>query len=68
MNRLKNSMAKWKRDAEVFHKENSAMLEGHFHTVEANIVCIALLFSHAASHAIFWHRQKVMITKVWQQR
>jgi hypothetical protein len=67
MNHFKNSIAKWKRDAEVFHKENSAMLEGHFHTVEANIVCIALLFSLATSHAIFWHRQKVVMIKAWQQ-
>jgi hypothetical protein len=43
-------MAKWKRDAEAFYKENSAMLESHFHTVEASIVCIALLFRPAASH------------------
>jgi hypothetical protein len=50
---FKNSMAKWKRDAEAFHKENSAMLESHFHTVEANIVCIALLFSLAASRVQF---------------
>ncbi len=46
-------MAKWKRDAEAFYKENSVMLENHFHTVEANIVCIALLFSPAALHVQF---------------
>ncbi|KAF8505378.1 cytochrome P450 [Russula emetica] len=34
---IPSGMAKWKRDAEVFHKENSAMLESHFHTVKANI-------------------------------
>ena len=47
-------MAKWKRDAEAFHKENSAMLESHFHTVEANIVCIAQLFNLVAfTHPFF---------------
>jgi cytochrome P450 len=34
---LPSGMAKWKRDAEAFYKENSAMLESHFHTVEASI-------------------------------
>jgi hypothetical protein len=46
-------MAKWKRDAEAFHKENTAMLENHFHTVKANIVGITLLFGFAALHMQF---------------
>jgi len=63
-------MAKWKRDAEAFHKENSAMLESHFHTVEANIVCIAQLFNLVAfTHPIFLgYRQKGMTIKASQQR
>ena len=51
-------MGKWKRDAEVFHTENSAMLEGHFHTVETNMVCLALLLSLVASHVQFRAKAK----------
>ena len=60
-------MAKWKRDAEAFYKENSAMLENHFHTVEANMVCIALLLDLQLYTYNFRHRQREMIIKVWQQ-
>ena len=32
------SLAKWKRDAEAWYKQDTAMFEGLFHTVEANVV------------------------------
>ncbi len=62
-------MAKWKRDAEAFYKENSAMLENDLHTVEANIVCSVLPYFLVLQLYTynFRHRQRGVIIKVWQQ-
>ncbi|KAN0124436.1 cytochrome P450 monooxygenase [Russula decolorans] len=34
---LPSSLAKWKRDAEAWYRQDSAMFEGLFHPVEANV-------------------------------
>jgi hypothetical protein len=38
------SLAKWKRDAEAWYQHDSAMFEGLFHPVEANVVRMCLNF------------------------
>jgi hypothetical protein len=41
---MKNSLAKWKRDAEGWFKQDSAMLEGLLEAVEGNVVrCVSLI-------------------------
>jgi hypothetical protein len=40
---MQNSLAKWKRNAEAWHRQDSAMFEGLLRTVEENFVRIALL-------------------------
>jgi hypothetical protein len=40
----KKSLAKWKRDAEAWHKQDSAMFEGLIHMVEANVVRLCLRY------------------------
>ncbi len=32
------SLAKWKREAETWYRQDTAMFEGFFQTVEANVV------------------------------
>jgi len=43
---MKNSLAKWKRDAEGWFRKDSAMLETLLETVEENVVrCVSLISS-----------------------
>ena len=35
---VQKSLAKWKREAEAWYKKDTAMFEGLFHMVEANVV------------------------------
>ena len=39
-----NSLARWKRDAEAWYKQDSAMFEGLLHTVETTIVRMHLSY------------------------
>ena len=41
------SLAKWKRDAEAWYKQDTAMFERLFQTVEANIVRLFLKDLHS---------------------
>ena len=41
---MDNSLAKWKRDAEAFCKQDSAMFEGFLRTVEENVVRMCLVY------------------------
>ncbi len=38
------SLAKWKRDAEAWYRQDSAMLEGLLRTVEENVVRKRLIY------------------------
>ena len=40
--KLSKSLAKWKRDAEAWYKQDTAMFEGLLHMVEANAVRMCL--------------------------
>lgn len=40
---MQTSLAKWKRNAEVWYKKDSAMFEGLLHKVEENVVRMRLL-------------------------
>jgi hypothetical protein len=53
-NRLK-SLAKWKRDAEAWYKQDSAMFNGLLHMVETNVVCVSRIFvlNHYYSYSLF---------------
>jgi hypothetical protein len=38
------SLAKWKRDAEAWHRQDTAMLQGLLQTVEDNVVRMLLVY------------------------
>jgi hypothetical protein len=38
---LSKSLAKWKRDAETWYKQDTALFESLLHKVEANVVCVS---------------------------
>ena len=49
--RNRKSLVKWKRDAEAWYKQDSAMFNGLLHMVEANVVCV----SHICVKPIITH-------------
>jgi hypothetical protein len=40
------SLAKWKRDAEAWYKQDTAMFEGLFRKAEANVVRLFLMYCY----------------------
>jgi hypothetical protein len=63
------SLAKWKRDAEAWYKQDSAMFKGLLHMVEANVVCVSRICVKPSLLIQFIPgRQREMIIEVWQQR
>ncbi len=47
------SLVKWKREAEAWYRQDSAMFEDFFQVVEANVVWISLLYScQSVTHTV----------------
>ena len=61
-------MAKWKRDAEAWYRQDTALFEDLFHMVEANVVRMwsqVLVLNPRILILFLPRRQGEMIIKVW---
>jgi hypothetical protein len=62
--RLRNrpkSLAKWKRDAESWYKQDTALFESLLRMVEVNVVCVSSIYDKSL---LILYRQREMIIKV----